>query len=85
MGVELSMRQRVDARALGGLCCALCAFIVELGLARLLLRQACCCALLLSHGHFEALPRPLAQQLTLLLAPFARSRTQAAMPSASQG
>eukprot|EP00965_Chrysotila_dentata_P104993 3468077-Pleurochrysis_carterae.AAC.1 len=33
----------------------------------LLQRQASCCALL-QHAHFEALPRPLVQQLPLLLA-----------------
>eukprot|EP00965_Chrysotila_dentata_P116944 3865363-Pleurochrysis_carterae.AAC.1 len=48
-GVVLGKRQSVNARALGGPCCALCALLVELGLARL--QSFCakpehCCALL---------------------------------------
>eukprot|EP00965_Chrysotila_dentata_P258327 6213185-Pleurochrysis_carterae.AAC.3 len=57
----LGKRQRVDSRALGSVRCALCTLLDELGLARHLLRQVRCRALL-QHGHREALPRPLAQQ-----------------------
>eukprot|EP00965_Chrysotila_dentata_P231803 6198569-Pleurochrysis_carterae.AAC.1 len=66
VGILLGKRQRVDARALGGLCCALCALLGELGRARLLLHQARCCAPL-QHSQLQALPHPLAQQLPHLL------------------
>eukprot|EP00965_Chrysotila_dentata_P087319 2883385-Pleurochrysis_carterae.AAC.1 len=56
------MRARSEALAR-----RLSALLVELGLARLLLRQARPRALL-QHGHLEALRRPLVQQLPLILA-----------------
>eukprot|EP00965_Chrysotila_dentata_P160883 5312524-Pleurochrysis_carterae.AAC.4 len=78
--VVLGKRQCIDARALSGLCSAL--YCGELGLiARLLLRQASCCVLL-PHGHLEALPYPLPQQLPLLLAVCALAHPGCGVPSA---
>eukprot|EP00965_Chrysotila_dentata_P081071 2676280-Pleurochrysis_carterae.AAC.1 len=79
----LGKRQRVDARVLGGLCGALCELRKELGLARLLLRQASC-STLLQRGHLEAMPRPLAQQLPPFLAVLSRPRARASRPRCRQ-